>query len=172
MADAFNNAHHLLVEAGTGTGKSLAYLLPPAPYAIPKHTPVGVSTNTINPPDQLVGKDLPPLHPPLATPPRPSPVNRRTHHLCHPRFHYPPPRPVSAPSPTPHPPHPPPPTPPAPPPPPPPLPSPPPLMLSTLRRRAVSAMVALMRPPRTPLAHGSDVLCRQTPARRQLRRAH
>ena len=88
VADAFNNAHHLLVEAGTGTGKSLAYLLPAAQYAIQNDTRVVVSTNTINLQDQLVGKDIPALQPLLATPARVALVKGRTNYLCPRRFNY------------------------------------------------------------------------------------
>lgn len=48
-----------LVEAGTGTGKSIAYLLPAALWAIRNGERTVVSTNTINLQEQLVGKDLP-----------------------------------------------------------------------------------------------------------------
>ncbi len=58
---AFNKGQHLLVEAGTGTGKSLAYLLPAAFWAHQNDRRVVVSTNTINLQDQLLLKDLPEL---------------------------------------------------------------------------------------------------------------
>ena len=48
-----------LVEAGTGTGKSLAYLLPAAAAARAKRTRIVVSTNTINLQEQLLHKDVP-----------------------------------------------------------------------------------------------------------------
>jgi len=48
-----------LVEAGTGTGKSIAYLLPAARWALQNGERTVVSTNTINLQEQLVGKDLP-----------------------------------------------------------------------------------------------------------------
>ena len=49
----------LIVEAGTGVGKSLAYLLPAALYALSNDARVVVSTNTINLQEQLLSKDLP-----------------------------------------------------------------------------------------------------------------
>ena len=52
---------HLLVEAGTGTGKSLAYLLPAALHAIERGQPVVISTNTLALQDQLYRKDIPDL---------------------------------------------------------------------------------------------------------------
>ncbi|MGB2694462.1 MAG: helicase C-terminal domain-containing protein [Dehalococcoidia bacterium] len=59
VTEALNNSEHLLVEAGTGIGKSLAYLLPAARYALANSTRVVVSTNTINLQEQLMGKDIP-----------------------------------------------------------------------------------------------------------------
>ena len=56
---ALTESHHLLVEAGTGTGKSLAYLFPAACYALRNDSRVLVSTDTINLQEQLLGKDLP-----------------------------------------------------------------------------------------------------------------
>ncbi len=48
-----------LFEAGTGTGKSLAYLIPAALYALGETKPVVVSTYTISLQEQLIGKDIP-----------------------------------------------------------------------------------------------------------------
>jgi DNA polymerase-3 subunit epsilon/ATP-dependent DNA helicase DinG len=59
IAGAFNEQGQLLVEAGTGTGKSLAYLLPAARYAIDNNARVVVSTNTINLQAQIIGQDIP-----------------------------------------------------------------------------------------------------------------
>jgi len=59
VAEALESEEELLVEAGTGTGKSLAYLLPAAMYAIDRGERVVVSTDTISLQDQLYGKDLP-----------------------------------------------------------------------------------------------------------------
>jgi ATP-dependent DNA helicase DinG len=61
VGQAFNEQHHLLAEAGTGTGKSLAYLLPAIAYAVANRCRVVISTNTINLQDQLYSKDLPDL---------------------------------------------------------------------------------------------------------------
>jgi len=49
----------LIVEAGTGTGKSIAYLLPSAVFSLRTGQPVVVSTNTINLQEQLLFKDIP-----------------------------------------------------------------------------------------------------------------
>ena len=56
---AFNEGRHLVVEAGTGVGKSLAYLIPAAAWARLNDLPVVVSTNTRNLQSQLIEKDLP-----------------------------------------------------------------------------------------------------------------
>jgi ATP-dependent DNA helicase DinG len=59
VATAFNDDAVLTVEAGTGTGKSLAYLLPAIAWSIANKERVIVSTHTINLQEQLVRKDLP-----------------------------------------------------------------------------------------------------------------
>ena len=59
VGEALNQGGHLLVEAGTGIGKSLAYLLPAARYALRNGARVVISTNTINLQEQLMGQDIP-----------------------------------------------------------------------------------------------------------------
>ena len=61
VAEAVNKGTRLLVEAGTGVGKSLAYLLPTLMYASMNNQRVVVSTNTINLQEQLLNKDVPSL---------------------------------------------------------------------------------------------------------------
>ena len=56
---AFNNREHLMVEAGTGVGKSLAYLVPSVLWSFTNDTPVVLSTNTRNLQSQLIAQDLP-----------------------------------------------------------------------------------------------------------------
>lgn len=56
---AFNAREHLMVEAGTGVGKSLAYLVPSMLWARTNDTPVVVSTATRNLQSQLIGSDIP-----------------------------------------------------------------------------------------------------------------
>jgi ATP-dependent DNA helicase DinG len=56
---AFAEKHHLLVEAGTGVGKSFAYLLPAIDFAVRHHKRVVVSTHTIALQEQLIDKDIP-----------------------------------------------------------------------------------------------------------------
>jgi len=59
VADAIEDGEHLIVEAGTGVGKSLAYLVPAALHTLSGGRTVIVSTNTINLQEQLVAKDIP-----------------------------------------------------------------------------------------------------------------
>lgn len=59
VAEAFNHDRVVLVEAGTGTGKSLAYLVPSILWAVRNNERVVISTNTINLQEQLIRKDLP-----------------------------------------------------------------------------------------------------------------
>ena len=59
VAQAFNRDRVVLVEAGTGTGKSLAYLVPSILWAVRNNERVVISTNTINLQEQLIRKDLP-----------------------------------------------------------------------------------------------------------------
>lgn len=61
VADAIDKEHHLAVQAGTGTGKSLAYLIPSIAAAMDSAYPVIVSTATIALQRQLVERDLPRL---------------------------------------------------------------------------------------------------------------
>jgi ATP-dependent DNA helicase DinG len=59
VAERFNEGGVGVVEAGTGTGKSLAYLLPAARWALQNNERTVISTNTINLQEQLANKDLP-----------------------------------------------------------------------------------------------------------------
>ena len=58
---AIFHGRHLVVEGGTGVGKSMAYLLPALLFAVAKGGRVVVSTNTINLQEQLLRKDIPAL---------------------------------------------------------------------------------------------------------------
>ncbi|MBW8839980.1 MAG: helicase, partial [Gemmatimonadetes bacterium] len=66
VADGYNDGGVLLLEAGTGVGKSFAYLVPALAWARANGERTVVSTNTINLQEQLVGKDLPLLRRALA----------------------------------------------------------------------------------------------------------
>jgi ATP-dependent DNA helicase DinG len=61
IADGYNDGGVQLLEAGTGVGKSFAYLVPALAWARANGERTVVSTNTINLQEQLVGKDLPML---------------------------------------------------------------------------------------------------------------
>src|SRR6185503_12491311 len=61
VARTLENEAHLAVEAGTGVGKSLAYLIPAILFAVEKKKKAIVSTHTINLQEQLTEKDLPML---------------------------------------------------------------------------------------------------------------
>lgn len=67
ITDAYNDGGTVLLEAGTGVGKSFAYLTPALLWARANRERTVVSTNTINLQEQLVGKDLPLLRDALAT---------------------------------------------------------------------------------------------------------
>ncbi len=91
VATAFNRSEPLIVEAGTGTGKSMAYLVPAAMYAAQRGERVVISTNTINLQDQLYNKDIPDLQRIFATaglPPfRAVLLKGRSNYLCLKRYH-------------------------------------------------------------------------------------
>lgn len=79
---ALSNETHLIVEGGTGAGKSLAYSLAAIYEAQRRNMPVVISTNTLNLQDQLYYQDLPRLAEAL---PRPFTVQRlkgRSNYLC------------------------------------------------------------------------------------------
>src|SRR5213080_833372 len=59
LAQALEEERHLVVEAGTGVGKSLAYLVPAILFALEQHKKAIVSTHTINLQEQLLHKDIP-----------------------------------------------------------------------------------------------------------------
>ena len=61
VARALNDGERVIVEAGTGIGKSVAYLLPSIVFALENSSPVVISTNTINLQEQLTSKDIPDL---------------------------------------------------------------------------------------------------------------
>src|SRR2546421_7036822 len=59
VGNALENDEHLLVEAGTGVGKSFAYLLPAIDFAVKHKKRIIISTHTINLQEQLIEKDIP-----------------------------------------------------------------------------------------------------------------
>ena len=82
VSAAFNEGVHLMIEAGTGVGKSLAYLLPAARWAQLNSRRVIISTNTINLQEQLLHKDLPILQLSLKQPLHVALLKGRNNYLC------------------------------------------------------------------------------------------
>ncbi|WP_243730512.1 ATP-dependent DNA helicase [Nesterenkonia salmonea] len=86
VADSLRNGKHLLVQAGTGTGKSLAYLIPALHHAVSTGKPVLVSTATLALQAQIMGRDLPRLLESIQDElPRPAQialVKGRSNYLC------------------------------------------------------------------------------------------
>ena len=91
VAHAFESGEHLAVQAGTGTGKSLAYLVPAIQRAVADNSPVVVSTATIALQRQLVNRDLPQLVDALADAlprtPRFALLKGRQNYLCLNKIH-------------------------------------------------------------------------------------
>jgi ATP-dependent DNA helicase DinG len=92
VARALQNREHLAVEAGTGVGKSLAYLIPAILFAVAQRKKAIISTHTINLQEQLTEKDLPMLTDVLGavTPPVKfsfSMLKGRANYLCTRRLH-------------------------------------------------------------------------------------
>lgn len=82
VARAFSSSTHLMVEAGTGTGKSLAYLIPAVQWALRNGERVVISTNTINLQDQLIRKDFPDLIRVLGLDARAAVLKGRGNYIC------------------------------------------------------------------------------------------
>jgi DNA polymerase-3 subunit epsilon/ATP-dependent DNA helicase DinG len=82
VTNALSQGKHLMVEAGTGVGKSFAYLVPAAWFAFQNNTRVVVSTNTINLQDQLIKKDIPDLKAALSMDVRAAVLKGRANYLC------------------------------------------------------------------------------------------
>jgi len=87
VARALENREHLAVEAGTGVGKSLAYLIPSILFAVQQKKKAVISTHTINLQEQLTEKDLPMLAMVLGNLPEPvkfqfTMLKGRANYLC------------------------------------------------------------------------------------------
>jgi ATP-dependent DNA helicase DinG len=82
VTQALSEDHHLLVEAGTGTGKSMAYLIPAALWAVKNGQRVIISTNTINLQDQLINKDIPDLRSAMGINLSAAVMKGRSNYLC------------------------------------------------------------------------------------------
>lgn len=82
VATAFNDDRHLLMEAPTGTGKSLAYLIPAAAWARQNEERVLIATHTIALQEQLLAKDLKLLETAMGTPVKAAVLKGRSHYIC------------------------------------------------------------------------------------------
>ena len=88
VAKTLNNGGCLLAEAGTGTGKSLAYLLPATLYSLGSGKQIAVSTHTRNLQEQLLGKDIPMLCQLLNTKINAAVLKGRGNYLCNRLYKY------------------------------------------------------------------------------------
>jgi ATP-dependent DNA helicase DinG len=79
---AFEQKHHLIVEAGTGTGKTLAYLVPAIAAACGSGARVVISTGTKNLQEQLMDKDIPFLSDVLPAKFRAAVMKGRNNYAC------------------------------------------------------------------------------------------
>jgi ATP-dependent DNA helicase DinG len=79
---AFEDQRHLIVEAGTGTGKTLAYLVPAVAAALGGRGRVIISTGTKNLQEQLMEKDIPFLQSVLPKPFKATYMKGRNNYLC------------------------------------------------------------------------------------------
>jgi DNA polymerase-3 subunit epsilon/ATP-dependent DNA helicase DinG len=86
VVKTFNEGGVAFVEAGTGTGKSLAYLIPAMQWAIQNGERVVVSTNTINLQEQLADKDVPSVIGILDKEGRAAVMKGKGRYLCQNRF--------------------------------------------------------------------------------------
>ncbi|GGH72048.1 ATP-dependent helicase DinG [Saccharibacillus endophyticus] len=82
VQEAFGSDKHLLIEAGTGTGKSLGYLIPSIYESVRNDRKVMISTHTINLQEQLRERDVPLLTRVVPFEFRASVFKGRQHYLC------------------------------------------------------------------------------------------
>lgn len=82
VAEAFTTQRHLVVEAGTGIGKTMAYLVPSVLWSLANKVPVVISTNTKNLQEQIFHKDLPTIARIIRTPFKIAMIKGRSNYLC------------------------------------------------------------------------------------------
>ena len=82
VAEALSDGKHIVVEAGTGVGKSLAYLIPAILFAQRAQRPLVISTHTKNLQSQLFDKDLPLLRNALGWEIKAALLKGRPNYLC------------------------------------------------------------------------------------------
>ncbi|MFC0214816.1 ATP-dependent DNA helicase DinG [Paenibacillus chartarius] len=88
VEEALKSDKHLMIEAGTGTGKSLGYLIPALYFGIKTDRKVVVSTHTINLQEQLRDRDIPLLQELFPARFRASVLKGRSHYLCLRKFEH------------------------------------------------------------------------------------
>ena len=86
VLQALNTGDHLIIEAGTGTGKSIGYMLPAAMWSMANQRRVVIATNTIALQEQLLDKDIPYVRSIMAAAGYPAPqailLKGRSNYLC------------------------------------------------------------------------------------------
>ena len=82
VASALDESRHLVVEAGTGVGKSLAYLVPAVLFALEHKRKAIISTNTINLQEQILQKDIPIVRALIDRPFEAALLKGRQNYLC------------------------------------------------------------------------------------------
>lgn len=82
VSKTFAEDKHLMIEAGTGTGKSLGYMIPSLHYGVKNGKKVIVSTHTIQLQEQLRQRDVPLLRELFPVPFQASVLKGRNHYLC------------------------------------------------------------------------------------------
>jgi len=87
IESAISHSEQLIVEAGTGIGKSFAYLVPLAEYALENEALGIISTNTISLQEQIINKDIPFLEKALCKDFKAVLVKGRNNYLCLRRLH-------------------------------------------------------------------------------------
>ena len=87
VTDAFNQDRIALIEAGTGTGKSLAYLIPAVFWSKKNQERIVISTHTINLQEQLIEKDIPLLEKCCEFPFKGVLVKGRNNYVCQRKVH-------------------------------------------------------------------------------------
>ncbi|MEI0525581.1 helicase C-terminal domain-containing protein [Brachyspira murdochii] len=80
--ESFNNNKHLISEAGTGIGKSFAYLVPSLLWLKENKTRIVISTNTINLQEQIISKDIPSIIGGIAPNVKYALVKGRNNYVC------------------------------------------------------------------------------------------
>lgn len=88
VMNALDKDKHLLIEAGTGTGKSLGYLIPSIYQSVKQQQKVMVSTHTINLQEQLRERDIPLLTQVVPFPFKAAVFKGRQHYLCLRKFEH------------------------------------------------------------------------------------